>query len=194
MIFSLYSQPIFYERTTMLEGIVRESIGKRSSKALKRDGYLIANIYAKGFENINAAFKSNDFIKAVRAKTTLPFEVKVGKKTYKVVIQEYQKHPVTNALLHVDLRVVDDKEVSKYLIPVKVVGIAKGLKNKGVLVQSKRRLAVKCAGKDIPNDFTLDVTELDVGDSILVRDIPLPKGISIIEKESVAVVGVLTAK
>ena len=178
----------------MLEGIVRESIGKRSSKALKRDGYLIANIYAKGFENINAAFKSNDFIKAVRAKTTLPFEVKVGKKTYKVVIQEYQKHPVTNALLHVDLRVVDDKEVSKYLIPVKVVGIAKGLKNKGVLVQSKRRLAVKCAGKDIPNDFTLDVTELDVGDSILVGDIPLPKGVSIIEKESVAVVGVLTAK
>ena len=178
----------------MLEGIVRESIGKRSSKALKRDGYLIANIYAKGFENINAAFKANDFIKAVRAKKTLPFEVKVGGKTYKVVIQEYQKHPVTNALLHVDLRVVDDKEVSKYLIPVKVVGIAKGLKNKGVLVQSKRRLAVKCAGKDIPNDFTLDVTELDVGDSILVRDIVLPKGVSIIEKESVTVVGVLTAK
>ena len=61
-------------------------------------------------------------------------------------------------------------------------------------MQSKRRLAVKCAGKDIPNDFTLDVTELDVGDSILVRDIVLPKGVSIIEKESVAVVGVLTAK
>ena len=57
----------------MLEGIVRDSIGKRASKSLKRDGYLIANIYAKGFENINAAFKVNDFIKAMRAKEDLPF-------------------------------------------------------------------------------------------------------------------------
>ena len=77
----------------MLEGIVRDSIGKRASKSLKRDGYLIANIYAKGFDNINAAFKVNEFIKATRAKKTLPFEVSVGGKVYKVVIQEYQKHP-----------------------------------------------------------------------------------------------------
>ena len=178
----------------MLEGIVRDSIGKRASKSLKRDGYLIANIYAKGFDNINAAFKVNEFIKATRAKKTLPFEVSVGGKVYKVVIQEYQKHSVTNTLTHVDLRVVDDKAVSKYLIPVKITGIAKGLKNKGVLVQSKRRLGVKCKGADIPDSFTLDVTDLDVGDSILVRDIPLAKGVSMIEEGSVAVVGVLTAK
>ena len=47
----------------MLEGIVRESIGKKASKALRRDGYLIANIYGKGLENVQAAFKINDFIK-----------------------------------------------------------------------------------------------------------------------------------
>ena len=50
----------------MLEGIVRESIDKRSTKALRKDGYLIANIYAKGIENINAAFKVNDFISLLR--------------------------------------------------------------------------------------------------------------------------------
>ena len=52
----------------MLEGIVRESIGKKSAKALRRDGYLIANIYGKGLENIAAAFKVNDFIKEARKK------------------------------------------------------------------------------------------------------------------------------
>ena len=52
----------------MLEGIVRESIGKKASKALRRDGYLIANIYGKGLENVQAAFKINDFIKEVRKK------------------------------------------------------------------------------------------------------------------------------
>ena len=162
----------------MLEGIVRDSIGKRASKSLKRDGYLIANIYAKGFENINAAFKVNDFIG----------------KTYRVIVQEYQKHPVTNTLTHVDLRVVQDDVVSKYLVPVKVTGVAKGLKNKGILVQSKRRIAVKCAGKDLPNDFTLDVSDLDVGDSLLIRDIPVKEGVSIILDGSVAVVGVTSAK
>ena len=71
----------------MLEGIVRESTSKKATKALRRDGYLIANIYGKGKENINAAFKVNEFIKYVRNKETLAFDVKVGDNTYKVVIQ-----------------------------------------------------------------------------------------------------------
>lgn len=178
----------------MIEGIIRESIGKKSSKTLRRDGYLIANIYGKGVQNINAAFNLNDFIKAMRAKNSLPFEVKVGKDIYKVVVAEYQSDVITGALKHVDLRIVDDNLVGKFLVPVKTTGVAKGLKNKGVLVQSKRRLAVKCAGKYLPNEFVLDVTNLDVNDSLLVRDITVPQGVSIIEADDVAVVGVLTTK
>ncbi|HHD77313.1 MAG TPA: 50S ribosomal protein L25/general stress protein Ctc [Campylobacteraceae bacterium] len=178
----------------MLEGIVRDSIGKKATKALRRDGYLIANIYAKGMENVNAAFKSNEFIKAVRHKESLAFPVKVGDQEYKVVIQEYQKDPVTMQLLHVDLRVVQDDVVSKYLVPVKAVGSPKGLKNKGVLIYSKKRLLVKCAGKDLPNVFELDVSDLDVGDSILVRDITVPENVKIMEADRVSVVGVIKAK
>lgn len=178
----------------MLEGIVRESIGKKSAKDLKRDGYLIANIYAKGIENINAAFKVNEFIKYVRDKKTLAFDIKVGDKKYNVVVEEYQKHPVTNTLTHVDLRIVLDDILSKYYVPVKTKGSAVGLKNKGVLVQSKRRLPVKCKGKDLPNEFLLDVSKLNTGDSIIVRDIEAPKGVTILEGANVAVVGVLAAK
>ncbi|MCI6988974.1 MAG: 50S ribosomal protein L25, partial [Campylobacter sp.] len=116
----------------MLEGIVRESIGKKSAKTLKRDGYLIANIYAKGMQNIYAAFKTNEFIKAVRDKATLRFDVKVGDNVYNVVVEEYQKHPITNAITHVDLRVVLDDEISRYFVPVKLTGTPVGLKNKGV--------------------------------------------------------------
>ena len=60
----------------MLEGIVRDSMTKQASKTLRRDGYLIANIYGKGLENINAAFKKNDFIRAVKNKTEVTFDVK----------------------------------------------------------------------------------------------------------------------
>lgn len=178
----------------MLEGIVRESIGRKAAKALKRDGYLIANIYGKGLENINAAFKVNEFIKEVRKKTTLIFDVKVGSQTLSVVVVDYQKDPVTAELKHVDLKVAQKGVISKYMVPVKITGTAIGLKNKGVLIQSKRRLKVKCAAENLPNFFELDVSKLDVGDSLLVRDIVVPAGVTMIDADRVAVVGVEKAR
>ncbi|DAB35413.1 MAG TPA: 50S ribosomal protein L25/general stress protein Ctc [Sulfurospirillum sp. UBA12182] len=178
----------------MLEGIIRESIDKKATKALRRDGYLIANIYGKGIENINAAFKTNDFVRAVKNKTSLAFPVKVGNSEYKVVVQEYQKEPINSTLLHVDLRIALDGVVSKYLVPVKTIGTPKGLKNKGVLINSKKRLLVKCAGENLPNSFVVDVSDLDVGDTILVRDIEVPAGVTIMEEDRIAVTGVIKAK
>lgn len=178
----------------MLEGQIRESISKSNAKALKNDGYLIANIYGKGQENIHCAFKRNDFIKAVKSKSTLVFPVKVGGKEIPVVIQEYQKDPVTNDILHVDLMMAQKGVVAKYKISVKTHGSAKGLKNKGVLMISKKRVAVQSAPENLPNFYDLDVTNLDTGDAILVRDLPQNKGVKILEKDSVAVVGVIKAK
>lgn len=174
----------------MLEGIVRESIGRKAAKALKRDGYLLANIYGKGLANINAAFKTNDFIKEVRKKEGLIFDVKVGANTLPVVIVEYQKDPVTSDLKHVDLKVAQKGVATKFMVPVRVVGQAAGVKNKGVLIQSKRRLAVKCTPEKLPNFFELDVTELDIGDALMVRDIKVPEGVVVLEAARVAVVGV----
>ncbi len=178
----------------MLEGIVRESIGKKATRALRQDGYLIANIYAKGVENVHAAFKTNEFVKAVKEKSGLAFDVSVGGVVYNVVVVDYQKHPVTNALKHVDLKVVLPDEISTYKIPVVPVGTPIGLKNKGVLVQSKRRLTVKCTGKNLPNKFEVDVTPLDVDDTILVRDIVVADGVKVVDAGRVAVLGVIKAK
>ena len=178
----------------MLEGIVRDSIDKKATKALRRDGYLIANIYGKGLENINAAFKDNEFIKAMRKKEALIFDVKVGGQTLPVVIQEYQRDPVTNRILHVDLRVAQKGLLSKYLIPVKTSGTPIGVKNKGVLITSKKRLLVKAKAEDLPNAFVLDVSELDTGDSILIRDIETPENVTLMDADRVSVVGVIKAK
>lgn len=178
----------------MLEGIVRESIAKQTTKKLRQDGYLIANIYAKGQENLNVAFKYNEFLRFIKNKETLAFDIKVGKDTLKVIIQEYQRHPVKNEFLHVDLRVVVPGLVSKYLIPVKLVGSAIGLKNKGILMTNKRRLKIKCDDKSLINSFDIDVSKLDVGDSILVRDLDVPKGVTIMEQPSVSVCGIISSK
>ncbi len=178
----------------MLQGIVRESITKQATKELRRNGYLIANIYGKGVENINAAFKENEFVKAVRNKNTLAFPVKVGDQELNVVIQEYQKDPVKNKFLHVDLRIALPGVLSKYLVPVSLTGVPKGLKDKGVLAQSKKRLAVKCTAENLPQNFTLDVSDLGVGDTILVRDVKVNDSIKLMDEDRISIVGVIKAK
>ena len=178
----------------MLEGIIRESITKKATKELRRDGYLIANIYGKGVENINAAFKENEFVKAVRNKNTLAFPVKVGDQELNVVIQEYQKDPIRNRFLHVDLRIALPGVLSKYLVPIVFVGTPKGLKDKGVLAQTKKRLAVKCTAENLPQNFTLDVSDLDIGNTILVRDVKVNDNITLMDEDRISIVGVIKAK
>lgn len=178
----------------MLEGIVRESIGKSAVKALRRDGYLIANLYGKDSENVHCAFKLNEFIKAVKAKDGLFLPVRVGGKEYQCVIVEYQKDPVTDMLIHVDLKIVTKGQVSKFKIPVIPKGTPKGVRNKGVFVYSRRRITIKAAPEKLPASYELDVTDLDVGDAILVRDLPALEGVEILENPTQPVVGVIKAK
>jgi len=178
----------------MLQGIVRESITKKATKELRRNGYLIANIYGKGVENINAAFKENEFVKAVRNKNTLAFPVKVGDQELNVIIQEYQKDPIRNRFLHVDLRIALPGVLSKYLVPISLVGTPKGLKDRGVLAQTKKRLAVKCTAENLPQNFTLDVSDLGVGDTVLVRDVKVNDNITLMDEDRISIVGVIKAK
>ena len=178
----------------MLEGIVRDSMTKQATKTLRRNGYLIANIYGKGLENVAAAFKRNEFIKFLRSKETLAFDVKVGDNTFKVVVQEYQKCPLTSDLLHVDLMVAQPGVRASYKIPVIPTGIAKGLKNKGLVMVHTKRVPVKCTYEDLPQNFTLDVTNLDTGDNILIRDVTMPENVKCFLDPRVPVVGIIKAK
>ena len=178
----------------MLEGIVRESIGKKAVKAYRKDGYLIANIYGKGIENINAAFKMNEYIRAVRNKETVAFPVEVAGKELSVVVQGYESHAVTGNLLHVDLMVAQPGVEAKYSIPVVAIGEAIGLKNKGLVHMAKERLTVKCAPENLMNKIEIDVTEMDVGNSKLVRDLPELKNITILDSDRVALISIIKAK
>lgn len=178
----------------MLEGIIRKSISKADTKALRNDGYLIANIYGKGLENIHCAFKANDYIKYLKVKTSIPFKVKLENNVLEVVVQEYQSDPVSLKLLHVDLLLVQKGLLTSFKIPVKLDGVPVGLKNKGVLLFSKKRISVKCKPEDLINEIRLDINNLDVGDSILVRDLKQMPNVKIIENPSVAIVGVVKAK
>lgn len=177
----------------MLEGIVRDSMTKQATKTLRRDGYLIANIYGKGLENVSTAFNRNAFIKFLKNKETIAFDVTVSGTVYKVVIQEYQKCPLTSTLLHVDLMVAQPGVIASYKVPVKTTGYAIGVKNKGLLMIHTKRVPVKCTIEDLPESITLDVTDLDVGDNILIRNLSLASTITCYLDPRVPVVGIIKA-
>ncbi len=178
----------------MLEGIIRESIGKKGTKALRRDGYLIANIYGKGLENINAAFKMNEYIRTVRNKETLAFPVSIDGKEMDVVVQSYESQAVTGELLHVDLMVAQPGVVTHYHVPVVPQGDAIGLKNKGLVHMAKPRLRVKAAIENVPNQINVDVSPMDVGDSRLVRDLAKIENVTFTDSDRVSVLSIIKAK
>ncbi len=178
----------------MLEGIIRESIGKQATKTLRRDGYLIANIYGKGLENINAAFKMNEYIRSVRKKDTLAFPVSINGKEMSVVVQSYESQAVTGNLLHVDLMVAQPGVETTYNVPVVAVGEAIGLKNKGLVHMAKPRLTVKTTIENLPNTIEIDVTNMDTGDSKLVRDLEEIPNVKILDADRVALISIIKAK
>lgn len=95
------------------------------------------------------------------------------------MIQEIQHSPVGGDVLHVDFHAVSMDEKIEADVPLEPVGVANGVKNfGGLLEQSLRTLEVECLPRDLPDKITVDVSALNIGDSIHVRDIGLPTGVA----------------
>lgn len=95
------------------------------------------------------------------------------------LVQEVQHEPVSGEILHVDFHAVAQDEVIHAEIPLEPTGTPNGVKNQGgLLEQSVRALAVECLPRDLPDVVTVDVSALNVGDALHVRDIQLPAGVT----------------
>jgi large subunit ribosomal protein L25 len=95
------------------------------------------------------------------------------------LVQEVQHSPVGGDVLHIDFHAVSMDEKIQADVPLEVVGTANGVKNfGGLLEQNLRSLAIECLPRDLPDILTVDVSALEIGDSIHVRDIALPTGVT----------------
>jgi large subunit ribosomal protein L25 len=85
-------------------------------------------------------------------------------------------------------------DVTRYHVPVNAVGTPIGLKNKGMLFVAKKRLRVKAAIENLPTNITIDVAPLDLGDSVLVRDLPRVENVTFTDSDRVSVLSIIKAK
>lgn len=101
----------------------------------------------------------------------------VGNRT--ALVQEVQHSPLGGAVLHIDFHAISMDEMIEADVPLEPVGTANGVKNfGGLLEQNIRALAIECLPRDLPDVITVDVSGLNIGDSIHVRDLPLPSGVT----------------
>ncbi len=179
-----------------LKAKVREKTGKEVAKKLRRQGLIPGILYGPKISPTPLAINPSYVLRALRAERTassffdLVIEGKVEKRV-KVVIKDVDIHPVTDELVHVDFyQIALDTELTME-IPIILKGKAKGVEKGGIVEQNLREIAVTALPDKIPEHIELDISALDLGDSIHVADLQVPEGVKIEEDPQVPVVTVV---
>lgn len=155
-------------------------MGRSAVRKLKAQGAVPAIIYgAKDKpEALQVSRRDINALLSHAAGENILVELEIAGKNRLALVQEVQHSPVGGDVLHVDFHAVSMDEKIEAEVPLEPVGIANGVKNfGGLLEQSVRALEIECLPKDLPDKLTVDVSGLNIGDSIHVRDIPLPEGV-----------------
>jgi large subunit ribosomal protein L25 len=159
-----------------LNGQMRETVGKKASKLMRKEGMIPCNIYGEHTADgqpvaHSFAISMAELRKVVYTPHIYMMNINIDGVARKAVIKELQFDPVTDALLHVDFYEVNEEKPITVGIPVKLNGLAQGVRDGGKLNLSIRKLNVTAPYKQIPEVLDIDVTNLELGKSIKVRDL-----------------------
>lgn len=161
-----------------LKANLREATGNGPARALRRGGEMPAVLYGRKTEPITLSVNIRELETLTRQGniSQLLFNIVIenGKtQTKKVMIKELQTHPVTRDFLHVDFYEIDMQRKIKVGVPVVTSGKSVGVERGGILQIIRRELEVLCLPDNIPSEIVVDITDLDIGDSVHVEEVPL---------------------
>jgi len=158
----------------------KRDLGKKSNLTeLRNKGFIPGIIYGNGQEGIKISFNARNYTREY--KKTIGevafFDITVEGKTYKTFIKEKQVHPLTREIVHIDFLELHKGKSITIEVPINFIGEAIGAKEGGVLEIIQRSVQVTCLPKDIPDEIRVDVSNLNIGDSIHFSDIDVSKDI-----------------
>lgn len=176
---------------------VRETSGSGPARVLRREGLIPAVLYGPDAEPILLMVNTHEFELLLKEhninQVVLDLEVKNGKTLNKsVMIKELQTHPVSQNPLHVDFYEISMTRKIKVNVPVVTTGKSVGEERGGIVQIVRRELEVYCLPGEIPESFTLDISNLDIGDAIHVEDITTEGDIEIPAETNFTIVTVTT--
>ena len=154
----------------------RETRGKNEARRLRVRGLAPAVVYGGGADPVAVAVNPkevNAILRSASGHNTI-FNIDVQGKISPVIVVDWQHEPIKGSLLHLDLKLVDLSKPIRVKVPVHTQGDPKGVKIQGGLHEIvTREVEIECLPDEIPETFTVDVTELMIGQSVRASDIPL---------------------
>jgi large subunit ribosomal protein L25 len=179
-------------KTVVIKGQKRTALGKKDSKKLRNQEIVPAVLYG-GEEPIHFAVPFSELRKLVYTPSVYLIELDIDGQVYPALMQDVQWHAVEEQILHVDFLKIDNEKPVKIEVPVKITGLAKGIKAGGKLKSNLRRLKVKALASNLPDVITIDVTKLGIGDSIKVADLSV-NNVEFLNNKSNLVVSIIVTR
>lgn len=176
-------------------GKKRETLGKKASKALRKEGYVPCNLYGEAKDEngkpVALAFASSfsELRKLIYTPHIYVVRLKIDGQDHTAIMKEIQFHPVTDVPLHVDFYEINEEKPITIGIPVKLNGLAQGVRDGGRMNLSIRKINVTAPYQQIPEHLDIDVTALRLGKSIKVGELSF-EGLELATSKDVVVCSV----
>ena len=178
----------------------REDTGKKSTKKLRREKLVPAVVYKEGKKTAHLKINERELfhVLGTQAGENVLINLKLdegskGKdKDRVVIIKEVQHHPIKDQILHIDFQEISLTEKLTVDVPIVTKGEAEGVvKEEGVLEHVMWEIKVECLPADIPAKIEVEVTQMKIGDSVLVKDLQTPPGVKILVDPEQTVIAVV---
>jgi len=183
---------------TELKACIRNTSGKGPARRFRKEGLIPAVFYGRGEEAIHLSVNAAELLKIIRAKKENVFiKLRIdGEKNLEKLslIKELQIEPVSRRFYHADFYEVRMDHRLTLDVPLHFAGIPAGVVNGGELQHLKRDLKISCLPSVLPDFIEIDVSGLEIGDSIKVKDIRVPEGIAVLDPGDVGVAMVAIVK
>lgn len=182
-----------------MKATVRKTKGNGPAKVLRREGHVPAVLYGPDAKAILLSVNTRDFENLIKHRNInqllLNLTIENGQPfTKAVMIKELQTHPVSQTILHIDFYEIDMKRKIRVNVPVVTTGKSIGVESGGVVQIIRRDLEVFCMPTEIPEAIEIDISELNMGQSVHVQEIPLEDNIEIAADVNFTVVTILSPK
>ena len=158
-------------KTVSLSGSLRENVGKKDTKALRKAEMVPCVMYGAGEEQVHFATSEKNFKKILFTPETYIINFEVNGKTYKTILQDVQYHPVTDKVLHADFLIVKDNMPINVTLPITLEGSAAGVMRGGKPKLGIRKVKVCGLIKDLPDYIKVDINKVNIGEAIKVKDL-----------------------
>ncbi len=169
-----------------INGHPRAELGKKGTKAVRNQEQIPCVIYGPG---LSEHFSTD--LSSVRHLIYTPdfkvAEVNIGGRKHRCIVKDVQYHPVTERILHIDFLSLTEGHPVKVEVPLRFTGTAVGVKGGGKLQQKVRRVKIKTLPESLITELKLDITNLEMGQSIRIRDIKPPHNVEILSSPSTPV-------